>query len=76
MEAEFWKGSPAVETVPGSLNGRPAVKGSRVAADTIWECAELVETPEETTGNYGLSLLDVLQIRSYYDAHQKPVLAS
>ena len=77
MDVTFWKDCPAVETVPGRLNGRPVVKGSRVAADTIPESAELGETAEETAYNYGLNLDDVLEIRLYYDTrHSKPALAS
>lgn len=77
MEAEFWKDCPSVETIPGKLNGRPVVKDSRVAADTILESAELGETAEETAYNYGLSFKDVLAIRDYYNArHSNPALAS
>jgi uncharacterized protein (DUF433 family) len=65
----FWKDCPAVEIVPGRLNGQPVVKDSRVAAETIIECEELGETPEETAENYGLELQDVLEIRSYYNSH-------
>jgi uncharacterized protein (DUF433 family) len=69
MEADFWKGCPVVETVPGRLGGRPVVKDSRVAADTILEAEELGETAEETARNYGLKLQDVIDIRSY--AHNR-----
>jgi uncharacterized protein (DUF433 family) len=69
MSKTFWKDCPAVEAVPGRLNGQPVVKNSRVAAETIVECEELGETAEETAENYGLKLVDVLEIRSYYKAH-------
>ena len=75
MEADFWKGCVAVETIPGRLGGRPVVKNSRVAADTIVEAEELGETAEETADNYGLDVQDVLEIRSYAH-HQKAALAS
>jgi uncharacterized protein (DUF433 family) len=65
MEPDFWKDCPAVETVPDRLGGRPVVKDSRVAAETILESEELGETAEETAYNYGLKLQDVLDIRSY-----------
>ncbi len=75
MEPDFWKDCPTVETVPGRLGGRPVVKDSRVAADTILEAEELGETAEETAYNYGLKLQDVIDIRSY--AHSRnPALAS
>ena len=69
MEPDFWKHCPAVERVPGRLEGHPVVKDSRVAADTILESKELGETAEETVCNYGLRLEDVLDIRSY--AHRR-----
>jgi len=75
MEADFWTDCAAVEIVPGRLGGRPVVKHSRVAADTILEAAELGETAEETAYNYGLKLQDVLEILSYAH-HRKPALAS
>ncbi len=65
METDFWKDCPAVETVPGRLGGRPVVKNSRVAAETILESEELGETAEETAYNYGLKLQEVLDILSY-----------
>jgi uncharacterized protein (DUF433 family) len=75
MEPDFWKDCPAVETVPGRLGGRPVVKDSRVAADTILEAEELGETAEETAYNYGLNLQDVIDIRSYAH-HRNAALAS
>jgi uncharacterized protein (DUF433 family) len=69
MEAGFWKDCPVVEIVPGRLGGRPVVKDSRVAAETIVESEELGETAKETAYNYGLKLQDVLDIRSY--AHRR-----
>ena len=69
MKPEFWKDCPVVEIVPGRLGGRPVVKDSRVAADTILEAEELGETAEETAFNYGLKLQDVIEIRSY--AHNR-----
>lgn len=69
MEADFWKDCAAVEIVPGRLGGRPVVKDSRVAADTIVESEQLGETAEETAYNYGLKIQDVLDIRSY--AHRR-----
>lgn len=69
MEPDFWKDCSAVESVPGRLGGRPVVKDSRVAAETIVESEELGETAEETASNYGLKLEDVLDIRSY--AHRR-----
>jgi uncharacterized protein (DUF433 family) len=69
VEPDFWKDCSAVESVPGRLGGRPVVKDSRLAADTILETEELGETAEETASNYGLKLQDVLDIRSY--AHNR-----
>ena len=76
METNFWNDCPVVERVPGKLNGKPIVKGSRVAADTIPECAELGETAEDTAANYGLRLEEVLEILAYYKARRDhPALA-
>jgi uncharacterized protein (DUF433 family) len=75
MDSDFWKDCAAVETVAGRLGGRPVVKNSRVAADTVLESEELGETAEETASNYGLQLQDVLDIRSYAH-HRKAALAS
>jgi uncharacterized protein (DUF433 family) len=75
MEPDFWKDCRAVETVPGRLDGRPVVRDSRVAADTILESEELGETAEETAYNYGLKLQDVIDIRSYAH-HRNAALAS
>jgi uncharacterized protein (DUF433 family) len=75
MEPDFWKDCPVVETVPGRLGGRPVVKDSRVAADTILEAEELGETAEETAYNYGLKLQDVIDIR-FYAHNRNAALAS
>jgi uncharacterized protein (DUF433 family) len=75
VEPDFWNDCPAVEKVPGRLAGRPVVKDSRVAAETIVESEDLGESAAETAYNYGLRLQDVLDVLSY--AHQrKPPLAS
>jgi uncharacterized protein (DUF433 family) len=75
VEPDFWNDCPAVERVPGRLDGRPVVKDSRVAAETIVESEDLGESAEETAYNYGLRLQDVLDVLSY--AHcRKPPLAS
>jgi uncharacterized protein (DUF433 family) len=63
MDADFWKNCPAVEAVPGLMDGRPVVQNSRVEARTIIECEELGETPEETAENYGLNPLRKQSIR-------------
>ena len=42
-----WSDCEGVEVVPGRLNGRPVIKDTRVAADTVSESAELGRTPEE-----------------------------
>jgi uncharacterized protein (DUF433 family) len=65
MEDTFWSDCPQVEVVPGRLNGRPVVKNTRVAADTIAECAELGETPEEIASDYRLDINDVKALLSY-----------
>lgn len=69
MEPDFWNDCPAVERVPGRLAGRPVVKDSRVAAETIVESEDLGESAEETAYNYGLRLQEVLDVLSY--AHQR-----
>ena len=72
MEAEFWKDCPLVETIPGKLNGRPVVKDSRVAADTITESEELGITPEEIASDYRLNVNDVKELLAYAARQANP----
>ncbi len=65
-----WSDCPLVEQVQDRLNGKPVVKGTRVAADTITECAELGETPEEIASDYRLKLSDVQALLAYAAKHQ------
>ncbi len=74
MEDNFWRDCPVVEIVPGKVHGRPAVKGSRVPADTMTEAADLDMMPEEIASDYRLSLDDVKQVLAYYSSHTKPAL--
>ena len=65
MDSTFWRDCPLVEVVPGKLDGQPVIKGARVLADAVVECAELGETPEETAYNYSLPLETVRQLLAY-----------
>jgi uncharacterized protein (DUF433 family) len=69
MEESFWADCPAVEKVPGRLNGKPVARNSRVAADTIAECDDLGETPEEIAADYRIPLEQVKVIITWYHAH-------
>jgi uncharacterized protein (DUF433 family) len=74
MEAkEFWADCDLVESVPDRLNGRPVVKGTRVAADTIPESEETGRTPEEIASDYRLRLRDVKALLAYAAKHQAAV---
>jgi uncharacterized protein (DUF433 family) len=64
-----WTACEMVEVAPGRLNGRPVVKDTRVAADTIWESAELGRTPEEISSDYRLKLTDVRALLAYAASH-------
>jgi uncharacterized protein (DUF433 family) len=71
-----WSNCEMVEAVAGRLNGRPVVKNTRVAADTVAESAELGRTPEETASDYRLKVIDVKALLAYaarYSDHA-PVL--
>ncbi len=70
MSAIDWSDCPLVERMPDRLNGRPVVKNTRVAADTVVECAELGETPEEIASDYRLKLADVKALLAYAERHQ------
>jgi uncharacterized protein (DUF433 family) len=71
MESRIdWSGCPLVESAPGRLNGKPVVKDTRVAADTIAECAELGETPEEIALDYRLKLSVVKALLAYIPNHE------
>ena len=42
-----WTGCDLVERIPGKLAGRPIVRGTRIAADTIVQDFELGESIED-----------------------------
>jgi len=64
-----WSDCELVEVVPGRLNGRPVVRDTRVAADTVWESAELGSTAEEIASDYRLKLTDVQELLAYAASH-------
>jgi len=64
-----WSDCEMVEVVPGRLNGRPVVKDTRVAADTVWESAELGSTAEEIASDYRLKVTDVQALLAYAASH-------
>jgi uncharacterized protein (DUF433 family) len=64
-----WSGCDIVEVVPGRLNGRPVIRDTRVAADTVSESAELGRTPEEISSDYRLKLADVKAVLAYAARH-------
>jgi uncharacterized protein (DUF433 family) len=68
-----WSDCEMVEVVPGRLNGRPVVKDTRVAADTVWESAELSRAPEEIASDYRLKLTDVKALLAYGASHSDHV---
>jgi uncharacterized protein (DUF433 family) len=70
-----WSGCDMVEVVPGRLNGRPVVKDTRVAADSVSESAELGRSPEEIASDYRLKLADVQAILAYAARHAGHALA-
>jgi uncharacterized protein (DUF433 family) len=67
-----WKDCPLVEAAQGRMAGRPVVRDSRVLADTILECAELGETPQEIAEDYRLPLNDVEKLLVYAALHSEP----
>jgi uncharacterized protein (DUF433 family) len=62
------------EVVSGRLNGRPVVKDTRVAADTVSESAELGCIPEEIASDYRLKLADVKAVLDYAARHSSHAL--
>jgi uncharacterized protein (DUF433 family) len=75
-ENEFWRGHPDSEQDPEKLQGRPTVGPRRIAAQTLVECEELGETPEEIAADYELPVDEVKAILSYYHAHQPELTPS
>jgi len=69
-----WSDCEGVEVVPGRLNGRPVIKDTRVAADTVSESAELGRTPEEIASGYRLKLADVKAVLAYAARRSNPAL--
>lgn len=47
-----WTGCELVERIPGTVSGRPIVRGTRILADTIVQDAELGSPLEEIQENY------------------------
>jgi uncharacterized protein (DUF433 family) len=66
----FWRDCPLVEQIPGKVSGLPLLKGTRVQADTIIECSELGDTPEQIASDYRLKLDDVRAVLAYVARHQ------
>ena len=69
-----WSKCHLVETVPGKVSGQPIIKGSRVQAETVYESAEMGETPEEIAYNYDLKVSDVRGILAYAAGQKTPAL--
>jgi len=61
----FWEDCPLVEQIPGKVSALPLLKGTRVQADTVIECAELGDTPEEIASDYRLKVDDVRALLAY-----------
>jgi uncharacterized protein (DUF433 family) len=75
-ENEFWRDCPDSEQDLEKLHGRPTVGPYRVAAQTIVECEQLGQTPEEIADDYGLPLDKVEAILSYYHVRQPELTPS
>lgn len=56
-----WDGCELVERIPGKVSGRPIVRGTRIAADTIVQDYELGESIEDI--QEGFPSLSVAQIK-------------
>jgi uncharacterized protein (DUF433 family) len=66
----YWTGCELVERIPGKVSGRPAVRGTRILADTIVQDAELGSPLEEIQENYpDLSISTIQQLISYGRMH-------
>jgi uncharacterized protein (DUF433 family) len=60
-----------LEQIPGKVSGLPLLKGTRVRADTVVECVELGESPEQIASDYRLDLSDVLAVMAYAAQHEE-----
>jgi uncharacterized protein (DUF433 family) len=76
MTAEFWKDCPRVQVDPYKMHGSPTVGAYRLAAQTVVECEELGDAPEEIAADYGVPLEDVRAILGYYHAREPQLMPS
>jgi uncharacterized protein (DUF433 family) len=63
-----WTGCDLVERIPGKVAGRPIVRGTRIAADTIVQAFELGESIEDI--REGFPSLSVDQIKQLIEFAQ------
>jgi uncharacterized protein (DUF433 family) len=66
---------PGVITKLGRVGGKPTLGESRVPAELVAECLDNGESAEDIAFNYTLKLQDVLDFKTYRDAHA-PALKS
>jgi uncharacterized protein (DUF433 family) len=65
-----WSECPIVERVPGRMNGRPVVKGTRMPADGVVENFETGSPVSEIAWNFGLKEDDIRTIVEYAATHK------
>lgn len=63
-----WTGCHLVERIPGKLAGRPIIRGTRIAAETIFQDFELGESIEDI--REGFPSLSVEQIKQLIEFAQ------
>jgi uncharacterized protein (DUF433 family) len=56
-----WLTCEAIEAIPGKMNGRPVIKGTRVEPDTIVDNYEAGSPIEEVHENYPHIPLDTIR---------------
>jgi uncharacterized protein (DUF433 family) len=69
-EAIDWSECPIVESVPGRMNGKPVVKGTRMPADGVVENFETGSPVSEIAWNFGLKEEDIRTILKYASSHK------
>ena len=69
-----WTECPLVERVPGKMNGRPVIKGTRIRPETIIENFEGGSDIEEIHENYPHIGVDTIRrIIEFHHSHQLTV---
>jgi uncharacterized protein (DUF433 family) len=68
---DSWDDCDEVERVPGKMDGRPVIKGTRIEPEVIVTDEEYGRTPEQMRASFPtLSIDTILKIRAFARKHQ------